>query len=231
MSTLADRVKARMDELDLTQEVLADRVGVSQPAIGKVCRGVTKKPRFLYEIAQALRTSPRWLATGEEPKEVSLPGSPPEPSASVELWEEPTPREGFILCRKVLIHASAGNGGFSYAPVENAKPMMFSVDWANRRGVKEENLIAMYARGDSMEPTISDGASIVVDTAQTEVLEGKLYVIVYGSDVRVKRLYTLPDGGLRIVSDNKMYPLVEVTPKQAEHIKVIGRVIWLAGDL
>jgi phage repressor protein C with HTH and peptisase S24 domain len=232
MNTLANRVNERMGELGLTQEALADLVGVSQVAIGKICRGETKRPRVMHQLAKALHTTTDWLVEGTGQKVVALPGLAPDSESPVELWEDPTPREGFIMCKKVLIHASAGNGGYSYETLENAKPMMFSVDWANRRGVKEENLIAMYARGDSMEPTISNGASIVVDMAQTSVSEGKLYVIVYGSDVRVKRLYSLPDGGLRIVSDNHyLYPPIELTPAQTEHIRVIGRVIWRAGDL
>jgi phage repressor protein C with HTH and peptisase S24 domain len=80
-----------------------------------------------------------------------------------------------------------------------------------------------------MEPTIHDGDSLLVDTSQTTVQDGKVYALWYDGGERVKRLFRLPGGGLRIVSDNPRFPTVEVQPSEIEHVRVIGRVVHRSG--
>ena len=48
---------------NLTQQQLADRVGVTQPTIGNIERGFTQrvKKETMKGISQALRVSRRWL--------------------------------------------------------------------------------------------------------------------------------------------------------------------------
>lgn len=61
---LADRLNQRMDELSLTQELLAKRAKVSQTAIHKLCTGKAKQTRKLVQIAKALSVNPEWLESG-----------------------------------------------------------------------------------------------------------------------------------------------------------------------
>jgi transcriptional regulator with XRE-family HTH domain len=63
---MKDRIKDRMQVLEFSQDDLALRVGVSQTAIYKVLNGLTRKPRFIGEIAAALGVSVEWLLTGKE---------------------------------------------------------------------------------------------------------------------------------------------------------------------
>lgn len=64
MNALADRINERMEELGLTQEMLARRSRVSQAAIHKICSGKTKQTRKLVQIAAVLGVNPYWLETG-----------------------------------------------------------------------------------------------------------------------------------------------------------------------
>jgi len=62
-TTLGTRVRARREELELTQKQLALNCGggVSQPSIYQVENGETLHPRFLLRLADALGVTPQWL--------------------------------------------------------------------------------------------------------------------------------------------------------------------------
>ena len=61
---LAGRVKARREELDLTQMELAVAVGVSREHINRVEMGHNRTPHTLARLAEALGVEPMWLTTG-----------------------------------------------------------------------------------------------------------------------------------------------------------------------
>ncbi|MDQ7100918.1 helix-turn-helix transcriptional regulator [Serratia sp. MF2] len=64
METLSDRLKQKRNELNLTQAQLAELAGTTQQTIQQVEAGLTKRPRFLVELAQALKCDPLWLLYG-----------------------------------------------------------------------------------------------------------------------------------------------------------------------
>ncbi|MEX7522341.1 helix-turn-helix transcriptional regulator, partial [Acinetobacter baumannii] len=81
---------------------------------------------------------------------------------------------------------------------------------------------------DSMKPTINDGDIVFVDENRNYIKDGKVFAIEHGGLFRCKRLYNLPDGGVRIVSDNKEeYGEERLTKEQiiAQGFRVIGW-IW-----
>lgn len=62
MQTLSERLKKRRIALKMTQTELATKAGVKQQSIQLIEAGVTKRPRFLFEIAMALNCDPVWLS-------------------------------------------------------------------------------------------------------------------------------------------------------------------------
>ena len=82
-----------------------------------------------------------------------------------------------------------------------------------------------------MEPSLCAGDALLVDRSQIAVMEGKVYVLRYGDEVRVKRLFKRPDGGLKIISDNRAFPAIDVPVHELAGVEIIGRVIHRAGDL
>ncbi|MBK0000318.1 helix-turn-helix transcriptional regulator [Erwinia sp. S43] len=64
MQTISDRLKQKRAELNLTQAELASKAGVKQQSIQQIEAGLTKRPRFLIEIAHALQCDPAWLQHG-----------------------------------------------------------------------------------------------------------------------------------------------------------------------
>lgn len=62
------RVRRRMDQLGLTQVVIAGRLGWSQGCVGHLITGRTKMVMAdrIFPLADVLQCDPRWLALGDE---------------------------------------------------------------------------------------------------------------------------------------------------------------------
>lgn len=69
------RVRRRMDQLGLTQVVIAGRLGWSQGCVGHLITGRTKMVMAdrIFPLADVLQCDPRWLALGDEVVEEAAP--------------------------------------------------------------------------------------------------------------------------------------------------------------
>ena len=113
---------------------------------------------------------------------------------------------------------------------DQAEMMSFPIAWLKMITPSPPELL-YWARGmgNSMEPTISDGDVILIDRSQIDVRFGDLYwAISYGQIGMIKRLRPMPDGGVKILSDNP-----SVTPETAYdgELHVFGRVVAVVKSL
>jgi len=95
----------------------------------------------------------------------------------------------------------------------------------------KENAVAATASGDSMSPTIQDGDTIHIDLGRREIKDGRIFVICIGGLHYAKRLYNMPFGGVRIVSDNSAeYPeqVLTATERVDQDFQVYGWVWQIA---
>jgi phage repressor protein C with HTH and peptisase S24 domain len=141
--------------------------------------------------------------------------------------------EDFAMLRRLDVKASAGNGNLVFYESEKGR-LAFRRDFLRTAGVKEDEAVVIYADGQSMEPTIPDGAVLLVDTARTELANNDIYVIRLDSEILVKRLRKEIGGGVLIVSDNPdkhKYPDILVSPDKEDHLSIIGRVFWMGARL
>lgn len=145
--------------------------------------------------------------------------------------EDDLPPGEFVMVPRLELKLSAGNGNDQVEIQFNeAQPQAFRADWVRNQGLKPKKLAAMTADGRSMEPTIHDGDSLLVDTGQIEVKDGKVYALWYEGGERVKRLFRMPGGGLRIRSDNATEnPEILLGPEYMGHVRIIGRVVHRSG--
>ncbi|MET3999692.1 XRE family transcriptional regulator [Marinobacterium sp. MBR-109] len=136
----------------------------------------------------------------------------------------------FALIPGYSIQVAAGVG---YLP-GNEKPsrkLAFRRKWLRFRGLNEKDLVLVFAKGDSMEPTISDNNTLMIDTSQRELTDGSIYVIRTDHHLIVKRVQTLWNKGILLLSDNKEYKEQLVEPSEADDLEVIGRVVWIGKDV
>lgn len=134
--------------------------------------------------------------------------------------------DGFIQIPESKIEFSAGNGRTAhYELVVDEEPATYRLDWFQKYGINPERVRRFRVHGDSMEPMLYARDTILVNLAETSVVDGKLYAIRYGDELRVKYLSRRLDGTLLLRSVNPAYSIEEVAPELVnEHITVIGRV-------
>lgn len=136
----------------------------------------------------------------------------------------------FALIPGYNVRASAGHG----VTPESEQPtrrLAFRQRWLEYRGLNEKNLVMVFAAGDSMEPTIVDNNTLMVDTSSTIPQDGGIYVIRNDGHLLVKRTQIAPGQGVWLISDNKEYKEMLVKFDKSEDLEVIGKVVWIGKDM
>lgn len=122
------------------------------------------------------------------------------------------------------IDLAFGLGGVLADAAPEARRMKFSRVWLRHyTDTPPEELYWAHGVGDSMRPTIDDADLLLIDRRATSPTFGdKIWAIAYGDVMMVKRLRPMPDGGIKILSDNQSVP-----PEVAYdgELNVLGRVV------
>ena len=125
------------------------------------------------------------------------------------------------------ISASAG-GGALVEVEEQANLISFEPEWLNKEiGVNANDVFLMLVDGDSMYPTLKNGAMIMVNKHFNGLSDG-IYVMRHEQNLLVKRLQMLPNGIIKVKSDNSLYEPWEINKENLDgtDIEIIGRVVW-----
>lgn len=156
-----------------------------------------------------------------------------EYTADIEPWDESIELEA----DKVLIpyytqtELSAGSGRLAdYA--QAVKKLPFSRSTLRKMGVPPSAACALKVSGNSQFPMIRDGNTVGVDKSKTEIKDGEMYAINHDGMARLKVLYQLPGGKIRLYSYNTQeYPEEIIQGEELKTITIIGRVFWYSGLL
>ncbi len=84
--------------------------------------------------------------------------------------------------------------------------------------------------GNSMEPELKNGDTVLVDCAQKDILAGLLYAVGIDDTIMIKRIEKHP-GKLLLRSDNKDYAPIIIGGEDINKVRIIGKVIWVCRDL
>lgn len=87
MNTLAERLKFSREKLDLTQQEVANRAGMSQPTYYKIESGKSQRTTYLNELANVLKVNPNWLATGQGEMTESTQSAPVSAPKQIRMWD------------------------------------------------------------------------------------------------------------------------------------------------
>lgn len=222
----SERLKLARERRDINQTQLADFLGVSAQTVQQWESGKTMpRHKRVNALARHLRVREQWLMFGQGPM---LEGGDELTFHDTEIVEESgplRPDEVDLPCFRE-VEFSAGDGR-SQVIENHGHSMRFSLARLARARVKPENGACATASGSSMEPTIVDGSPIAIDKGCRHVIDGKIYALDHGGMLRVKRLYKLPLGRVRLVSDNADEYPEEVCSLMGEDApRIIGRVFW-----
>ncbi|MBF0487794.1 MAG: helix-turn-helix transcriptional regulator [Nitrospirae bacterium] len=122
----------------------------------------------------------------------------------------------------VYYFASAGNGDTTdvFLP-EHVAQITIPIDLAR------PNIVAVKIRGQSMEPTIVEGAVCGIDTGDKQIISGKMYAckIPY-EGVVIKRVY-MGKTNVSLKSDNPAFLPIEFMQEDLDEHFLVGRVRWV----
>ncbi|WP_392552891.1 LexA family transcriptional regulator [Orbus wheelerorum] len=204
MATLANRIRARREALGLTQDDVAQKVGMTQQSYQAIEAGQTKKPRFLYEISQALQCDMAWLLSGKEEVNiapVNLKNIHKVPIISyvqAGLWTESCNMED--------------STGYEY--------LLTDLDIS-------ANTFALKIKGQSMEPEFVDGDMIVVDPT-IKPLPGEFVVAVNGEEEATFKKYRELGYDEHERMQFELVPLNSDYPKMSsltQQIRIVGTMV------
>ncbi|WP_162932145.1 LexA family transcriptional regulator [Solimonas sp. K1W22B-7] len=126
---------------------------------------------------------------------------------------------------------AGGRGEIIHDFEEVDKSHSFRREWMAQAGLSPDKCKLWDVTGDSMSPTLNHGDSVMIHTAEREVVSGKVYALIAEDGMRVKRLIRRADGIVVMHSDNPMQHLYPPEPILSETVAIYGRVVWKAGKL
>jgi phage repressor protein C with HTH and peptisase S24 domain len=161
-----------------------------------------------------------WLADGSS----TDPNS--DQAAEAALRELTASDAHFVQVPVLDVRASAGNGAENGdAPEIGRFPMPRR--FLKRLGIDHGAVHMVRAHGDSMWPTINDGALCAVNSNDQQLSDGRIYALNVEEQTRLKRVQVSFDGGITLISDNReLYPSERLSREDREGLRVAGRVFW-----
>lgn len=232
MSTLRERLKSLRGSV--SQADFARKIGATQSSLGRYERGESiPDAEFIQALYTTLGVEPRWFVSGEGPtydpsrtkvEDFSCDSPCDEPLSKIVVDVD------LVQVPKVRARLSAGSGSFEVNG-EVERYYAFRSDWLRRKG-NVSSMVMMTVSGESMQPLIMDGDTILIDQSQVEPLPGRLYAVGVEGLVYVKRIETRP-GQLILKSENQEYePIIVDTQEDMSAVaRILGRMLWLCRDV
>lgn len=199
----SDRLKELRKQHKITQERLAQMIGVERSSIGKYETGVIPSPGILKAIANYFDVSIDFLLDNDS--------------------SQATRKQNTVVKIPVLGHVAAG------IPIEAIEDI---IDYEELPAAQynDGDYFGLRVKGDSMEPRIMED-DVVIVRKQPDVESGEIAVIlVNGYDATVKRLVK-HENGISLIALNAAYPPKFYTCDEINRlpIEVVGKVVELRG--
>lgn len=204
----AERLEAALGARE--KGVIARRARIAPSTFTKYLAGGSEPGAFkVARLAESLGVSLTWLLTGQ-----GLPNAEAAGYVGVPIYD---------------VRLAAGTASFSEgARIVGEAPFDYQLIRQLGR-TNADGLGVLTAEGDSMEPTIPDGARVLVDLKDTRLREG-IFGFRFDGELRVKRLRRVGEG-VEIISDNPRYEPERLEGTDLERFAVIGRVWWVGAIL
>ena len=205
--TLGDRIRLRREELRISQEELATRLGYkSRSTIAKIESGENDLTQSkIVAFAEALNTSAGGLLDYDDSDPTLPPGAHRPQFKKVPM----------------LGYAAAGQ------PLEDLNQDTPYYDVDNKYDVD----FCITVRGDSMiNAGINDG-DIVFIKSMSEVPNGKIACVEIDNEkVCLKRFYKSADG-IMLVSENPKYPPIQLNRFNCQSVKILGLAVLRQSEI
>ena len=203
-----------------SQLAMAEALGINRSAVTQAKNRDAVPQKWVLQLARRYGLSPDWLeyGTGRERPGVGMV-SPVAGHLAQEIVVVEVP--------KVAATVSAGGGSFEVG----ANPLAthpFPRKWLARLG-KPESMVFMDVVGDSMEPAIYDGDTVLIDQSSLAPSQHQIYAVGYEDTLYVKRLEK-KGSSIVLHSDNTQYAPIRVSGDELQSFRIVGKVVWLCRD-
>ena len=215
---IGEKVKSLRERNGLNQTQFAEKIGVKQGFISKVESNLAS---FTVDHIILLRNifslDMNWFFSGEDTAGDLRVGS---------VYEEHCDDySGYVQVPRYEISASAG-GGVIVQSEQIVDHLAFKGTWLkNQLGLSPASAAVISVDGDSMEPYLSDGDLILIDSSVTRIKNDSIYVLQYGDSLLVKRIQVKRDGTVIVKSDNERYEPEIFRGDAVLQLRVVGRVV------
>ncbi|OCG31849.1 hypothetical protein A9G34_07695 [Gilliamella sp. Choc4-2] len=192
----------------LSGNAFAKKVGMSEAVIRDYLSGKTYPSlNRLAIIAQKCDVPIEWLVTGK---------------GECRLLPD-TEHKSFV---DIPFH-HLNEVGNSHLQIES---IPFNIMLIKHQECNNDDLSAVWAKGDSMEPTISNHDIIIVNTSHCKLIDGYLYAVQYDDQISIKRVQN-QGANIALLCDNPKYPTIIIDKNAPQDFKIIGHVVYLLKDL
>lgn len=209
---LGKRLKQFRTKLNLSVEQIAHSIDVNPRTYGGYERG-EREPSFVFyqNLSKKYSLNIDWLITGE----------------------------GDIFSKRVIddnccelkirgeVNASLGHGVTVYDESQTGS-YSISKQLAKDIGINPKTSEIIFAKGDSMEPTIIGGDSLLIDLSKKDIYDGKIYCVRIDGQLYAKRLQKIPPKIVNVISDNPKYKSFEINFSKLIDFdfEVMGEIRW-----
>ena len=193
-----------------SQTELASALGINRSAITQARKKNAVPAKWILQLFRTFGLNPDWGETGTGP-----------------TFSKSSGDAVFKNVPKVRARLSAGSGSFEVGS-EIEGYYAFRKDWLTTKG-NMGKMVLMDIFGNSMEPELKDGDTILIDESQKDVLAGAVYAVGVDDTIMVKRLEKHPNK-LVLISDNRDYDPIFLREGDINNIRIIGKVIWVCRE-
>lgn len=203
---IKDRIKQLRTSHGMSQQDLADKLGVTNVAVSQWERGV-KQPKM--EMRQALcdlfNVNIEYL-NGNWDKISRLV------TEKEAILIDKSRNKSALGSSRIPVYSAAGAG----KPQLASDDILFYTDYEG----DPDDILGVQIKGDSMAPTIPDNSLVIVN-CDAPIESGDIVVVQVNSDhealcKRIKKY----ENGLSLISDNPAYPPIYYTAQQVQDIPV-----------
>ena len=215
----SDGFSSRLKEAlgESTPYAFAKKCGISESLMRKYLAGESlPSVERAWAMAKSAGVSLDWLASGEAPS-ASLGGP--------KTGEHGDGADDYAYIPLYDARVSAGFGSWTEGAHVLAK-LAFTRYSLRKKGLDPANLSAIRVSGDSNEPDLRDGDTVVLDHSRTAVDQEGYYVILLSDHLYAKRLQRQIGGGMAVISANPAYQTMLVAKEHLADLVIVGRVVW-----
>lgn len=204
MFVFSQRLASILNEKKLTQQEVADFVGVRRQAVARWLNGTSEPDREkVQQLAKLVDMPPAYIMFGEDGAFDA--DAIDNQTLSIPVW----------------------NGIENMNGIEGVKELRVHKDWILQKVANADlqNLFVINVTGDNMAPFADEGDFVIIDASKTELLGDGVFAIKASGQLFIKRVQRQINGSILLINDNKQYAITEISVDEHPMISIVGKVV------